>query len=65
MLVLSRKIDEEIIIGNDIVVRVIEVTGTVAKLGVSAPADVQIDRAEVRQRRIADGNVDRRERVGS
>jgi carbon storage regulator len=47
MLVLSRKIDQEILIGEDILVTVISVNGNRVKLGIEAPKDVRILRKEV------------------
>lgn len=47
MLVLSRKRDEEIVIAGHIRVRVLELRGGRVRLGVSAPPDVTVDRAEV------------------
>jgi carbon storage regulator len=47
MLVLSRKIDQEILIGEEIVVTVISVNGNRVKLGIEAPEDVRILRKEV------------------
>ena len=51
MLVLSRYRDEEIIIGKnaEIVIKVIEVRGDKVRIGIEAPPDVPVDRAEVRQ----------------
>jgi carbon storage regulator len=48
MLVLSRKPGEEIVIGNDIRVTVVEVKGGRVKIGIEAPNDVTIFRAELR-----------------
>jgi carbon storage regulator len=48
MLVLSRKIGETIIIGNDIRVTVVDVKGGRVKLGIEAPSDVGIFRSELR-----------------
>jgi len=48
MLVLSRKIDEEIYIG-DIVIKVVETAKGVVKLGIEAPKDVQILRGELKK----------------
>ena len=50
MLVLSRKIGERIVIGEGVTVMVLEVSGQRVRLGVVAPDDVPIHRAEVRQR---------------
>jgi carbon storage regulator CsrA len=47
MLVLARKIDESIVIGNDIVVKVISIDKGIVKLGIDAPADVAILRNEL------------------
>lgn len=48
MLVLSRKPGEEIVIGNDIRVTVVEVKGGRVKIGIQAPNDVTIFRSELR-----------------
>jgi carbon storage regulator len=42
MLVLSRKTDDKILIGDHIVIKVVEVNGDRVKLGITAPDDVQI-----------------------
>ena len=47
MLVLSRKLDESIRIGDEISVKVLGVSGQQVRLGIEAPRDVQIDRAEL------------------
>ena len=47
MLVLSRKQDEEILIGKGISIRVIRVQGGRVKLGIEAPDSVRITRAEI------------------
>jgi carbon storage regulator len=52
MLVLSRKKNERVMIGEDIEVHVIDIRGDRVKLGFSAPANVPIHRDEV-FRRIA------------
>jgi carbon storage regulator len=54
MLVLSRKTGEEILIGDDITVTVLEINGTV-RLGVNAPRDISVDRLEVRQSKRRNG----------
>jgi len=59
MLVLTRKLGEEIIIGGDIVVTVVEVANGRVKLGIVAPKSVRVDRSEVRdQREKADAPMD-------
>ena len=47
MLVLSRKRDEKIVIGENIVITVIEVRGDKVRLGIEAPSDVPVHRQEV------------------
>jgi carbon storage regulator len=47
MLVLSRKVGEEIIIADRIRVRVLSIHGNQVRLGFVAPRDVQIHRAEL------------------
>lgn len=47
MLVLTRKTDESIVIGDDIVIKIVDVTGKSVKLGVDAPRDVAVYRQEV------------------
>jgi carbon storage regulator len=47
MLVLSRKRDEKIVIGDRIVITVVEVRGDKVRLGIEAPADVPVHRQEV------------------
>lgn len=47
MLVLSRKRDESILIGDDVEITVIDVRGDTVKLGVSAPKSVAVYRKEV------------------
>lgn len=47
MLVLSRKLDESIIIGDDVVITVVDVKGEQVKIGISAPKTVSIHRKEV------------------
>lgn len=47
MLVLARKIDESIIIGENIVVKVVSIENGVVKLGIDAPQDIAIMRSEL------------------
>jgi carbon storage regulator len=47
MLVLTRKLQEAIKIGNDIEISVLSVEGDQVKLGISAPKNVEIHRKEV------------------
>jgi carbon storage regulator len=47
MLVLSRKVNENIVIDGRIVVKVVRTEGNFVKLGIEAPADVPVHRQEV------------------
>jgi carbon storage regulator len=47
MLVLSRQRDESIIIGDNVVVTVVDVRGDKVKLGIEAPHDIPVHRREV------------------
>jgi len=47
MLVLSRQRDESIIIGDNVVVTVVDVRGDKVKLGIEAPHDISVHRREV------------------
>jgi carbon storage regulator len=47
MLVLSRQRDESIIIGDNIVITVVDIRGDKVRLGIQAPADISVHRQEV------------------
>lgn len=47
MLVLSRRANQSIVIGQDIVVTVIEIRGDHVRLGIQAPREVAVHRDEV------------------
>ena len=47
MLILSRKINEKIIIGDDVVLTIIDTRGDQIKIGIEAPKSVKILRHEV------------------
>jgi len=47
-LVFKRKTNQDIIIGDNIVVRVVEIRGQQVRIGIHAPSDVAIDRREIR-----------------
>jgi carbon storage regulator len=47
MLVITRKAGERINLGEDIIVTVLEVSGSSVRIGIEAPADVRIFRHEI------------------
>jgi carbon storage regulator len=47
MLILSRKVNESIVIDGRIVVKIVRLEGEAVKLGIQAPADVPVHRQEV------------------
>ena len=50
MLVLSRRLGEEIIIAGNIRITVSAIKGDKVRIGISAPADVRVDREEIHNR---------------
>jgi len=52
MLVLSRHRDESIIIGDDIVITVVDIRGDKVRLGIDAPTDIPVHRQEVYSHRV-------------
>ena len=47
MLVLTRRSGESVMIGDNVVVTVLEVRGDVIRLGIGAPRDIQVHREEI------------------
>ena len=47
MLVLSRHRDERILIGDDIIVTIVDIRGDKVRIGVEAPAHVPVHRQEI------------------
>ncbi len=56
MLVLARKVNESITIGDDVVIKVIGVEGMQVRLGIDAPRNVRVLRQEVFEK-IRDENI--------
>ncbi len=55
MLVLTRKTDDSIVIGDNITIKVVSVDGGVVKLGIDAPHNISIMRSEL-LKEIEDSN---------
>jgi carbon storage regulator len=51
MLILARRPTESLLIGPDITVTVLAIHGNQVRLGITAPRDVVVDRAEVHARK--------------
>jgi carbon storage regulator len=51
MLVLTRKVGQEIIIGEKIRITITQVKGERVRIGIDAPTDVSVDRQEIHERR--------------
>ncbi len=47
MLILSRKLGESVLLGEDVSITVLEVTKGVVKLGIDAPKEIRILRGEL------------------
>ena len=58
MLVLSRRVGEEIVIANQVRVRILEVRGRRVRLGFAAPESVSVDREETHRKRLEFGSAE-------
>jgi len=47
MLILRRRIGERVVIGDDVLVTVMEISGSTVRLGISAPEGISIYREEI------------------
>ena len=57
MLVLSRRQSETIVIGDNIRVQVLEISGGRVRLAIEAPGNVSVDREEIWQRKQLERQV--------
>jgi carbon storage regulator len=61
MLILTRRVGETLMIGDDVEVTVISINGNQVRIGIKAPKDMIVDREEIaeRRRRECEGLGDR------
>ena len=50
MLILTRKVNESLVVGDNITITVLGVKGNQVRIGVDAPKDVAVHREEIYQR---------------
>ena len=48
MLILTRKLDETILIGENISIKIVEIRGKQVRIGIDAPADILVLREEMK-----------------
>jgi carbon storage regulator len=56
MLILTRRVNESLMIGENVTVTVLGVKGNQVRLGVNAPKDVAVHREEIYERIRAEGD---------
>ena len=54
MLILTRRVSEKIIIGENVTVTVLSAKGNQVRIGIDAPRDVTVNREEIYQRILAE-----------
>ena len=53
LLILTRRVGETLMIGDDVEVTVLGVKGNQVRIGIAAPKTTQVDRKEIRERKDA------------
>jgi carbon storage regulator CsrA len=56
MLVLTRKSNESIVIGDNVRVTVVEIGPGRVRIGIEAPKSVRVDRAEIHEKKLMESN---------
>jgi len=54
MLILTRRLGEKLIIGDDIVITILDVNGNQVRLGINAPKNIAVNRQEIYERILAE-----------
>ena len=53
-MILSRKVDESLIVSDNIIITIIGFRGDSVKIGIAAPREIPVDRLEVREAKERD-----------
>jgi carbon storage regulator len=61
MLILTRRIDESVRIGDEITVKIIEIKGDAVRIGITAPREIVVHREEVARRIERESADDRKQ----
>ena len=64
MLILTRKIGEKLVIGDEVIISVLGVKGSQVRIGIVAPIEIQVHREEIYQR-IVKERANGSERAGN
>jgi carbon storage regulator len=59
MLVLTRRINEKLVIGDNVTVTLVGVRGNQVRIGIDAPREIKVHREEVHQRILKERAADR------